>query len=59
MILIRNLRLGTDEAIGALPEKAAKKLRIAPERMPSRRRFALNSFTRCTTSKSLARPEIP
>ena len=35
MILIRNLRLGTDEAIGALPEKAAKKLRIAPERIES------------------------
>ena len=33
MILIRNLRLGTDEPLEALPLRAAKKLRIAPERI--------------------------
>ena len=33
MILIRNLRLETGEGHDALPGKAAKKLRIAPERI--------------------------
>ena len=33
MILIRNLRLEIGESLDALPQKAAKKLRIAPERI--------------------------
>ena len=33
MILIRNLRLEIGESLDALPQKAAKKLRVAPERI--------------------------
>ena len=33
MILIRNLRLGPEEKIDALPLRAAKKLRVSPEQI--------------------------
>ena len=35
MILIRNLRLETEEPVGALKERAAKKLRLHPEQIES------------------------